>query len=45
MKLKILEDDKNKRKSIVLKTTNIKDMKSEDENCQSGIIKYMKPMF
>lgn len=37
MDLKRLDDDeegdKNKRKSISLKVTNIRDMKSEDEDC------------
>lgn len=39
------EGDKNKKKIIAIKTTNIKDMESDDEDCQSEINKYMKLMF
>lgn len=49
MGLKRLADDedneKKKRKTIELKATNIKNMESEDEDRQSKIKKYMKPMF
>lgn len=39
------EDNKNHRKSIALKSTNIEDMESEDEECQCEINKFMKLMF
>lgn len=37
--------NKKKRKNIALKATNIEDMESEDEGCQSEINKFMKLMF
>lgn len=39
------EDNKKNRKIIVLKATNIKDMESNDEDCQSEINKFMRFMF
>lgn len=39
------EDNKNNRKIIVLKATNIKDMESEDEDCQSEINKFVRSVF
>lgn len=51
MELKRLTDNeegvkkKKKKKINALKSTNIKDIESEDEVCQSKIDKYMKLMF